>query len=162
MIKLKPALLLLLLFLSMYSNAVVVPVAPGPSTLKPFEIRPRAVEKITGKKLTLFQKFKWTLAQKALRKYGSEELTARQKKQATVSMILGFLGLALLLLTSAVGGFAILCIPASILAIVFGSESLRGNHNTQGIIGVVTGGLTIGIILLAIILFIGSGGFNFG
>jgi hypothetical protein len=48
--------------------------------------------------------------------------------------------------------FGLLCIPAAILAIVFGSKSLKGNSNTKGIIGVVTGGVTLAIILLAIII----------
>jgi Na+/pantothenate symporter len=162
MIKMKPALLLLLLFLSMYSNAAVAPVAPAPSTFDPFKIKPSEIEKITGKKLTLFQKVKLTLAQKALRKYSSEEMTVKQRKQARLSMILGFLGIALLLLSSVVGAFAILCIPASILAIIFGAQSLKGNHNTEGILGVVSGGLTIAIIVLAIIVIIASGPFTFG
>ena len=154
MIKLKPALLLLMVFLSMYSNAVVAPVATAPATFDPFKIRPSELEKITGRKLTLFQKIKLTLAQMALRKYSSEGMTGKQRKQARLSMILGILGFTLLLiaLAPALGFLSLFSIPAAILAIVFGSKSLRGNSNTEGIIGVVAGGLTIVFITLAVIL----------
>jgi hypothetical protein len=160
----KPALLLLMLFLSLYSNALIVPAAPAPTTFDLFKIKPSEVEKITGKKLTLLQKIKLTLAQKPLRNYGSEEMTATQKKQARVSMALGFLGLALLLLSVGVTirALGLLCIPASILAIIFGAKSLKGNNNTEGIMGVVSGGVTLGIIVLAIIVIIASGPFTFG
>jgi hypothetical protein len=91
-------------------------------------------------------------------------MTATQKKQARVSMTLGFLGLALLLLSEGVtiGALGLLCIPASILGIIFGAKSLKGNNNTEGIMGVVSGGVTIGIIVLAIIVIIASGPFTFG
>ena len=160
----KPLLLLLALFLSIYSNAVLAPVPSAPSQFDPFKIKPRDIEKLTGKKLTLFQKIKLTIAQHALRKYSAGEVTPKQKKQARLSMILGFLGLALLFVSLApfLGFLGLLSIPAAILAVIFGSKSLRGNSNTEGILGVVTGGLTIVIIVLVLILVaVAFSGFTF-
>ena len=90
-------------------------------------------------------------------------MTGKQKKLARVSMILGFLSVVLLMLslTATLGFLGLFSIPAGVLAIIFGSKSLRGNKNTEGILGVVSGGLTIGIIVLAIIVFFASGGFTF-
>jgi hypothetical protein len=45
-----------------------------------------------------------------------------------------------------------LCIPAAILAIVFGAKSLKGNSNAKGIVGIVTGGVTLLLLVIAIIV----------
>ena len=42
--------------------------------------------------------------------------------------------------------------PAAIIAVIFGAKSLKGNSNTQGIVGVVTGGVTLLLIIVAIIV----------
>ena len=150
----KPLLLLLALFLSVYSNAVLVPATPEPSMIDPFKIKPREIEKLTGKKLTLFQKIKIELAQKLLTKHGSGEITPRQKKQARWSMILGLSGVALILLalTPALGALAIASFIAAVAAVILGAKSLRGNRNKEGKIGLLTGGLTILFILLVMML----------
>lgn len=117
-------------------------------------ITPKQIEKLTGKKLTFFEKVKLRLLQKALKKYKNADITEQQKKQANISMILGISSIVLLLISSValLGFLGILSIPAAILALVFGIKSLNGNSNTKGIIGVVTGGVTIGLFLIALIL----------
>ena len=87
----KPFLLLSLLFLSICSNAVLVPVAPASSPFDRIKIKPAQIEKLTGKKLTTLQKIKLIIVQKVFRKYSSDEMTPKQKKLARLSMILGFL-----------------------------------------------------------------------
>jgi hypothetical protein len=151
----KPLLLLLALFLSVYSNAVLAPESSMPSVVDPFKIKPKEIEKLTGKKLTLFEKIKFTVAQKLLKRYSTGEMTPRQKKQAKWSMILGFLGLALLLIsvTPALGVLGILSIPAAIIAVILGLKSVKGNSNTEGKIGLITGGITI-VLLLAVMLLV--------
>jgi hypothetical protein len=148
----KPIALLLTLFFTFYADAAVAPnsvVPPKPDFTK---IKAKDIERITGKKLTLFQKVKIKIAQKLLKKFSDDEMSEAQKKMADASMILGIGSLALLLLSGLVSVFGLLCIPAAILAIVFGSKSLKGNSNTKGIIGVVTGGVTLAIIILAMII----------
>jgi hypothetical protein len=49
---------------------------------------------------------------------------------------------------------SILSIAAAILAIIFGKSSLKGNSNSKGIIGIVTGGVTLAVILIAIAFFL--------
>jgi len=146
--------LFLVLFLCSFSFAAVTPtgagtVDPQPSSFQ--KIKAKDVEKITGKKLTLLQKAYLGAIQnrvvRKLLKLGDEPITERQKKLATASLILGIASLALLFIPYV----GILAIPAGILAIIFGAKSTRGNSNVKGIIGIVTGGVTLLIFLIAII-----------
>ena len=157
-------MLLLLLFFTLNSQALVTSNSVASPKYDPFKIKPKDVEKITGKKLTFFQKIKLKLAQKLLKKYSDGEVTAKQKKQARLSMILGILGIAFLFISlSPLFGFlGILAIPSAILAVIFGSQSLRGNSNAEGMIGVITGGVTIALIIITIIVVaIAFSGFTF-
>ena len=158
----KPVVLLLTLIFSFCAEASVAPGAVVPPALDFTKSKARDIERITGKKLTFFQKLKIKIAQKFLQKLADDELTEKQKQQAHTSLLLGIGSLALLLLSGIIPVFALLCIPVAILAIVFGSKSLQGNSNTKGIIGVVTGGATLAIILIALIVvlaFLASWGF---
>ena len=157
-------MLLLSLFFSLNSHSLVTPRGDAPPKFDPFKIKPKEIEKITGKKLTLFQKIKLKLAQKVLKKYSEEEMTAKQKKQARLSMILGILGMAFLFisLSPVLGYLGILAIPSAILAIIFGSQSLKGNSNSEGMLGVITGGVTLALIIIAVIVVaIAFSGFTF-
>jgi len=156
-------MLLLLLFFTLNSQALVTSNSVASPKYDPFKIKPKDVEKITGKKLTFFQKIKLKLAQKLLKKYSDGEVTAK-KKQARLSMLLGILGIAFLFISlSPLFGFlGILAIPSAILAVIFGSQSLRGNSNAEGMIGVITGGVTIALIIITIIVVaIAFSGFTF-
>ena len=155
--------LLFSLFFCLNSHAIVAPNTPVPK-FDPFKIKPKDIEQITGKKLTLFQKIKLKLAQTLLKKYSDGEITAKQQKQARVSMILGIMGLAFLFISLSpfLGFLGILSIPSAILAIIFGSKSLKGNSNSEGMIGVITGGATIALIIIAVIVIaIAFSGFTF-
>jgi hypothetical protein len=147
----KPIALLLTLFFSFYADAAVVPATSAPPKFDFTKIKAKDIERITGKKLTFFQKIKWKIAQVALKKIKGE-ITEKQKKQAELSMILGISSIGILLLSGAIPFIGLLCIPAAILAIIFGAKSLKGNSNTKGIVGVVTGGATLLLIVLAVIL----------
>ena len=157
-------MLLLSLFFTLNSHALITPKNDAPPKFDPLKIKPKEIEKITGKKLTLFQKIKLKLAQKVLKKYSEEEMTAKQKKQARLSMILGILGMAFLFisLSPVLGFLGILAIPSAILAIIFGSQSLKGNSNSEGMLGVITGGVTLALIIIAVIVVaIAFSGFTF-
>jgi hypothetical protein len=148
----KPIALLLTLFFSFYADAAVVPNGVTPPKFDFTKIKAKDIERFTGKKLTFFQKVKFKIAQKLLKKLSDEEMTERQRKQAQASMILGIGSIGLLLLSGAVSIFGLLCIPAAILAIVFGAKSLKGNSNAKGIVGIVTGGVTLLLLVIAIIV----------
>ena len=85
------------------------------------------------------------------------EMTEQQKSFANLSMILGIASITLLIIASlalGAGIISLLAVLAGILAVVFGAKSLKGNSNTKGIIGVVTGGLTIALFIIAILVII--------
>jgi len=160
----KSMMLLFSLFFCLNSHALVTPNSAIPPTFDRFKIKPKDIEKTTGEKLTLFQKIKFKLAEKILRKYSDDEITAKQQRQGRVSMVLGIMGLAFLFvsLSPFLGFLGILAIPSAILAIVFGSKSLKGNSNSEGMVGVITGGATIGLIIIAVLVVaIAFSGFTF-
>jgi hypothetical protein len=104
------------------------------------------------------------VAQKVLKKYSDGEITSRQRKQGRISMIPGMPGLAFLFISlSPVPGFpGILAIPSATFAIVFGSKSLKGNSNSGGMVGVITGGIAIALfIIVVIVVTIAFSGFTF-
>lgn len=145
-------------FCAFTSNAATTPADPSPAVQTTSKkITAKDIEKLTGKKLNFFQKLKLKLVQsKLLRKYisfGDGAMTEQQKKWAKWSMILGIGSLVLLLVAFIpyLSILGLLSVPASILAIIFGVKSLKGNSNAQGIVGIVTGGVTLLFILLALI-----------
>ncbi len=148
----KPITLLFFLFSLSFSYAAVSPGAVHSPTSGFAKIKAKDLEKITGKKLTLLQKIEFKFLQKKLKKFSGEEMTGQQRKQAKASMFLGIGSLLLLLFSSALSAISLLCIPAAILAIIFGAKSLKGNSNAQGIVGIVTGGVTLVFIILAVVL----------
>lgn len=147
----KPITLLFFLFSLSFSYAAV---SPGVASPKPdfTRIKAKDIEKISGKKLTFLQKIGLKIFQKKLSKFNIGEMTEQQRKQAKASMFLGIGSLFLLLFSSALSAISLLCIPAAILAIIFGAKSLKGNSNAKGIVGIVTGGVTLVIIILAVLL----------
>lgn len=148
----KPIALLLSLFFCFYADAAVVPSGGTPPKFDLTRIKAKDIERLTGKKLTLFQKIKLKIALAALKRFDNGEITEKQKKQAEVSMILGISSIVMLLLSGVLAFVGLLCIPAAIIAVIFGAKSLRGNSNTKGIVGVVTGGVTLLLIIVAIIV----------
>mgnify|MGYP000017528047 CR=1 FL=1 len=114
----------------------------------------RNIERLAGKKLTLLQKIQIFIIKKKLQNPNAlQQITEGQKRWARASILLGIASIILLVLSSlvALGFLSILALPASILAISFGAKSLEGNSNTEGFIGVVTGGLTLALIVIAVI-----------
>lgn len=145
----KPIALLFSLFFVLFSNAAVTP-GPGNSSIDLQKVNVKQIEKLTGKKLPFFQKIKLKILLAAAKRFGKGEMTEKQEKQATASMILGIGSIVLLLIP--ISFIGLLSVPAAILALVFGIKSLKGNSNTKGIVGVVTGSVTLVLIALAVIL----------
>lgn len=101
-------------------------------------------------KVTLLQKAKMKLLQfcqtKGLLVEG--EMTPKQKRQAKWSLILGLGSIVLLVIPYA----GLLAIPAAITGLILGIKSIEGNSNTNGIIGIIASGLTLLLLLVAIVL----------
>lgn len=123
-----------------YGAETVIPALTGTKVInaKPHE----------KKKRGLFTTWKQKLLAKAIQKgwLGEGEVTEKQKRQGRLSMIFGLGGLVLLF----VPGINFLAIPAAIVALVLGIKSVEGNSNTNGIIGIIAGGLTLVLLILAI------------
>ena len=110
------------------------------------KIKTKEIERLTGKKLSFFEKLQLKILQKKLIKFEKGEPTAKQKKQGTLSMLCGFVSFIVLFISPLV----LLAIPFGVLALVFGIQSLKGNSNAKAILGVVTGGLSILLFLVAL------------
>lgn len=150
--KLRFTVLFILFLVFEQANAIILPknqlpAQPGKII---YSLAPRDIEKLTGRKMSLWQKLEWKILKnkvvKAFKK--GDELTEKQQKQATASLILGLASFLLLF----VPYLALLSIPLAIFAIILGIKSLKGNSNVKGIIGVVAGGFTILLFLLAVAL----------
>jgi hypothetical protein len=149
-----------LLFISLFSMqsfaALVPPAAVTPPSLDFAKMKAKEIEKLTGKKLNFLQKIELKLLQKKLgKKGGGDEITEKQKKKATLSMILGITSIVFLFIPY----IGILAIPMAILAIIFGASSLKGNSNAKSIVGIVTGGVTLFLFVLAVAVILAYSGF---
>lgn len=157
-------LLITLLFSALFSfssYAVRTPKAAISDTPFNASVTAKPLKSFMGKKPGRLQRLRWKLLQNKLvlkiLKLGDEPMTERQRKQAKWSLTLGIASLALLFIPA----IGILAIPAGVLAIIFGAKSLKGNSNSKGIIGIVLGGLTVLLFLIAIALlaaFLAGGG----
>jgi hypothetical protein len=159
----RPLTLFLFLIFSLASFASVGPV---PVTHPKFDLRKiklKELEKLSGEKLTLFQKIKLKIALKAFGRLEDGTVTERQLKQANTAMILGIGSLVLLPLAfTSIGIIALLSVPSAIAAIILGRKSLKGNSNKKGKIGVITGVITLSaIVLYTLLVIIFFSGFTF-
>jgi uncharacterized protein involved in cysteine biosynthesis len=113
-------------------------------------LSPKKYQQLTGKKLSLKQRiglkfFQWTESKHLIT---PGEPTEKQSKYGKLSLILG-LSSVVLLIIPVVNFFAV---PAAVAGLIFGVKSLKGNNNTNGILGVVFSGLTLFLLLLIIIV----------
>ncbi|MGZ5255565.1 MAG: hypothetical protein ACXWCT_14235, partial [Flavitalea sp.] len=88
--------------------------------------RPKKMKLI--ERIRLLRKF-----QKLSGKKQDSKITARQKRQARWSLILGLISFAFLFMPFAM----FIAFPAAIGGLIFGIKSVDGNSNAQGIIGIV-------------------------
>lgn len=107
-------------------------------------------ENILGRKLKLKEKIALKIIQLKIKK----ELKANEKgkpSKGQTSMVLGIISLACILIP-----FGILAsIPLAILAIIFGSQARKDNHNDgKAQAGIILGIVSLGLIALAIFLVI--------
>lgn len=106
---------------------------------------------VTGKRLTLKHKIAlkiWQWKAGKLFQQG-KEATPKQKKLGKISLICGAAAFGL----APIPILNILSFPAAIAAIVLGISSLKGNNNTNGVIGLVLGGVYV-LLLFLVLVFI--------
>jgi hypothetical protein len=153
---------LFILLICLLLNSVHASVTPGDSTAaKSFTSKvllntlltsnPAEIQRLTGKKLNFIERISLKLFQKKLLKQAAAENgepTEKQKKQGKLSMMFGIPSLVFLFIPY----LNILAIPGAIAALVLGLKSIKGNSNTQGMIGVITGSATLFLVVIAIIL----------
>lgn len=130
----KPGLLLfLLLLLSCPLYAVV----------KPAEI-PIMIEegpRVIHKKFSIIERFKLL---KKTRKLKTVGISAKQKRQARLSLVLGLTSFAFLFMPFAM----FVAFPLALGGLIFGIKSVNGNSNAQGIIGIVASSVALSIFLI--------------
>ena len=124
-----------------------------PSVVKMIQLlSPREFEKATGKKLRLKDRIAYRILQWKLRKKGHEVIDERQRKQGNLSLVFGIASVVFLFIPV----LGILSPGLAIAAVVLGIMSLKGNSNTAGIVGIICGGTTIFLFLLAIAVLAGG------
>jgi hypothetical protein len=142
--------LLAFLFFSLFASATIHPGSFKNQTYLPERIskKPGLFQRIADKKNILVQRLLYKIINKKLNPQPERGLmTEQQRRQAKWSMTLGIASI-LFLFTP----IAILSLPASIVGLVLGIKSVKGNSNTKGIVGIITSSLTILLFLLVIVL----------
>ena len=134
------------------------PVKPTPGakiTQQLFRLNVQEIEKLSGKKLSFREKVRWKMA-KVLHRFvpafAEGEPTPKQLQQGRMSMIFGLTSVFMFLMGFIVAPIVFLSLPLGIAGLVLGMKSVKGNGNTQGIVGLISGGSTILMWLLIVIL----------
>lgn len=142
-------MLLLVLFTVPAAQAAFVPPAtpvPAVSRQQPAAVSLRGPVRPAGR----FERLKLKLLQRILRRpVATGEMTEKQRRKARWSLILGVASFLMLFLPVVV----LLSLPAGVAAIVLGVQSLKGNSNTQAIIGIIAGSLAI-LLLFAVLVYL--------
>jgi hypothetical protein len=110
------------------------------------KLSPREFEKATGKKLRFKERVAYRILQWKLRGNHHEQIDERQRRQANLSLVFGIASVVFLFIPF----LGILSPGLGIAAVVLGIMSLKGNTNAAGIVGIICGGLTVFLFLLAI------------
>ena len=114
------------------------------------QLKPKEIEKLTGHKLTLREKIALKIYKLKLRKKINGDDPAKNKKLGTLSLIFGIAAFVFVFLPV----LSILSLPLAIAAVVLGAISLKGNKNTNGIIGLILGGTFILLFIVAVLIVI--------
>ena len=121
----------------------------------PLQIEPNNIERIAGKKLTLFENLKLKPVHGLFKKkYTDGEITATQKKQANASAIPGVSSMLLLLLAPTPLAYFDSFGPAALIAVILGTGSRKGNCNKKGLFNAVTAAITLSITVIFSVLII--------
>jgi hypothetical protein len=142
--------------ISLQADALIIPQKENLQSQRniSWHLETPKTEQPQKKKASLIQQLKLLIIKKVnqLQSPQREDVTERQKKLGKWSLVLGLSGIALLLLSSTIGAFAVLSIPAAIGAVILGAKSIKGNSNTAGLIGLIAGSATLVVIIIYTIL----------
>lgn len=128
--------------------------ATQPNVHKLLKLKVSEIEKLTGKKMMLSEKLRFSIARTISRvhpRFEEGEPTPKQIKQGKLSMILGLSAVGAFLIGLVVAPFLLLSLPLGIAALVLGMKSAKGNGNTQALIGIISGGAVIFVMVLTLI-----------
>ncbi len=122
-------------------------------------MKPAAIEKKLGRKLTFKEKIQVRIAKlhySLTKRYAEGEPSPKQLKQGRLALVLGGLGFLILALAAAgavlPGLIVLFTLPLGVGALILGIRSAKGNGNTAGVLGIASGGAILFIWLLAVIL----------
>ncbi|MBD0298643.1 MAG: DUF4190 domain-containing protein [Flavisolibacter sp.] len=121
-----------------------------------FKRTAKAIEEATGKKLCWYQKLQLKWIQKKLRKAVFDEehpISETTKMLSFVSLIAAGLGIVALVIGSGIG-FLVLTLGSIITGIIAlsGNKNKGSNYRTMAIVGIVVGGITLLIAIIAAFL----------
>ena len=114
------------------------------------QLKPNEIERLTGHKLTLKEKIALKIYKLKLRKKINGDDPAKNKKLGTLSLIFGIAAFVFAFIPV----LGILSLPLAIAAVIFGAISLKGNKNTNGIIGIILGGTFVLLFIVAVLIVI--------
>jgi len=126
----------------------IVPHDSGMTIALFLQLKPKEIEKLTGHKLTLKEKIALKIYKLKLRKKISEDDPAKNKRLGNLSLIFGIAAFVFALIP----GLVLISLPLAVAAVVLGAVSLKGNKNTNGIIGLILGGIFLLSFLVVLVL----------
>lgn len=139
-------------------NAKDFAMGPGKKAI-PWEtiakLTPKEYEKLTGKKMKWKEKIGLKILKWKAKRMTDSKATGQQKRQGTLSLILG--AAALVCMFIPVGVVALIGLGLAVGGLVVGLKSIKGNSNTAGIIGVVLSSLVLLIFLIAVVYVLAGG-----
>lgn len=123
-------------------------------------LSPKQFEKVTGKRLTLKEKIIYKLLQLKLKKElkkNPPEINERAERQANNALFAGIATWGFFLIGAVVPVVGLFAIPFAIAALAFGASSLnKAESNVKPLIGIISGGLYLILLLIAVGVVAGS------
>lgn len=145
-------LLLLLLLCGLFPRPALASTGPGAGTfaIHPHKFNARDERGLRGKRPGLKQRIALWVLRSKMRKWEGGEITEKQRKQAKWALTLG-IACFVLPFIPVLGIFAI---PAAVVGLVLGIQSVKGNSNSKGIIGIVLCGTFLLLLIAAIVVLV--------
>ena len=134
-----------------FATATVMPTDPAPSLLNLTTAKIKDIEKLLGRKMKFKEKIAFKVYQWEFKKGLTNNKEEGKKDKGKTAMILGIIGLASIF----VPYLAIISIPCTILALVFGYQAKKANpSDSKARTAVILGWITVGVYVLVIALVI--------
>ncbi|MFL5787114.1 MAG: hypothetical protein ACJ748_03605 [Flavisolibacter sp.] len=166
----KALLLVLFSCLFYFSNASTIPsksVFNSQPVFPEFKsVQPGKMKTVSTHKLNIIQRIAFAIFQKKLKR-SIHKLSGldQEDKEGLQSLFMGLGAITIFIIGLSIPLFLLLLfsIPLAIMAIVYGSGSMKSKFNLKGLIGIITGALTLsGIMILLLLVLIAFSAFRFG